>query len=58
MFIYKFCGFSLSVLFHHGSPYSYSIWWVNNRLVGGDISETQSHPIGMNNGIMLNIIVA
>jgi hypothetical protein len=32
-----------------GSLYSYIIQGVNNRPVGGRSSETQSHPIDMNN---------
>lgn len=39
-----FFGFSLSVVFHFGSPYSYSyiIWWTNNRPAWGRSSETVS----------------
>jgi hypothetical protein len=33
-------SFSLSVSFHHGSLYSYIIWGMNNRPVGGCSSET------------------
>jgi hypothetical protein len=29
--------------------YSYIIWGINNRLVGDCSSETESHPIDMNN---------
>jgi hypothetical protein len=39
----------LSVSFHCGSPYSYIIWGMNNRPIGGSSSEIQSHPINMNN---------
>jgi hypothetical protein len=31
------------------APYSYIIWGINNRLVGDCSSETESHPIDMNN---------
>jgi hypothetical protein len=34
----------LSVLFHHGSSYSYTIWGMNNRPVSGSSLETQSPP--------------
>jgi hypothetical protein len=40
--------FPLSVSFHHDSPYSYIIWGMNNRPVGGRRSETQSLPIDIN----------
>jgi hypothetical protein len=39
----------LSVPFHHGSPYSYIIWGINNSPFGGRSSEIQSHPIDRNN---------
>jgi hypothetical protein len=42
-------GFPLSVSFHRGSPYSYIAWGKNNKPIGGRSSETQSHPIDMNN---------
>jgi hypothetical protein len=48
-FFSDFFGFPLSVSFHRGSPHSYITWETNNRLVGGRSSETQSHPIDMNN---------
>jgi hypothetical protein len=34
-----------SISFHPGSPYSYITWGMNNKLVVGSSSETQSHPI-------------
>jgi hypothetical protein len=34
--------FSFTVLFHHGCPYSYIIWRMNNRPVDGSSSETVS----------------
>jgi hypothetical protein len=34
----------LSVLFHHGSSYSYTIWGMNNRPVSGSSLERQSPP--------------
>jgi hypothetical protein len=40
--------FPLSVSFHRGCQYSYTIWGINSRPVCGCSSETQSHPIGMN----------
>jgi hypothetical protein len=42
-------GFPLSILFHHGSLCSCRpiMWGMNNRLVGGHSSETNSHPIYM-----------
>jgi hypothetical protein len=49
-------GFHLSILFHHGSPHSYIIWGMNNRLVGGRSSETWSNPIDMNNKIAIGEI--
>jgi hypothetical protein len=47
-FSFEFFGFLQSVSFHCGSPYSYIIWGMNNRLIGGCNSETWSHPIYMN----------
>jgi hypothetical protein len=44
-------GFLLSVSFHRVSQHLYITWRMNNRLVGGSSSETQSHPIDMNNNI-------
>jgi hypothetical protein len=38
----------LSISFHHGSPYSYITWAMNNRPVGGR-NQRQSYPIDMNN---------
>jgi hypothetical protein len=38
--------------FHRASPYSYDIWGMNNRPVGGRSSETQSHPIDMNYSLL------
>jgi hypothetical protein len=35
--------FSLSVSFHCGSPYSYIIWGMNNRPVGGCIVSHHRH---------------
>jgi hypothetical protein len=34
--------FSLSIIFHRGSPHSYITWGVNNRPVSGRSSETVS----------------
>jgi hypothetical protein len=34
-FLLEFFGFSLSISFLHGSPYSYIILGINNRPVGG-----------------------
>jgi hypothetical protein len=48
-FITEFFGFPLSISFHHGSLYSYIIWGMKNRPTGGRNSQTQSHPINMNN---------
>jgi hypothetical protein len=45
----KFFGFTLSVSFHRRFPYPYIIWGMNNRPVSGRSSETQSHPIDLNN---------
>jgi hypothetical protein len=45
----EFDGFSLSISFHRGPPYSYITLRMNNRPVGGSSSETQSRPIDMNN---------
>jgi hypothetical protein len=39
-FLSEFFCFSLSISFHCGSPYSYDIWDMNNRPVGGRSSET------------------
>jgi hypothetical protein len=45
----SFLRFSLSILFHRNSPYSYIIWGKENRLVGDRSSETFSHHIDKNN---------
>jgi hypothetical protein len=37
---FEFFGFPLAISFHHDSPYSYIIWGINNRPVGGRSSET------------------
>jgi hypothetical protein len=29
-YVSEFFGFTLSISFHHGSPYSYIIWGMNN----------------------------
>jgi hypothetical protein len=42
-------GFTLSVSFHRGSPYSYIIRGMNNRPFGGRSSETLSNPVNINN---------
>jgi len=39
-FFSEFFGFPLSVSFHRGCPYSYIIWGMNSRPVGGRSSET------------------
>jgi hypothetical protein len=41
----------MSIFFRHGSIYSYIIWRMINRHVGGHSSETVSHPINTNNNI-------
>jgi hypothetical protein len=41
---FRLLRFPLSVSFHYGSPY----WGMNNRPVGGCISETISRLINMN----------
>jgi hypothetical protein len=38
-----------SVSLHRGSPYSFVVWGMNNRPVGGSSSETCCHPIYINN---------
>jgi hypothetical protein len=48
-FFFELFGFPLSVSFHHGPPYSYIIWGMNDKPTGGCSSKTQSHPIDMNN---------
>jgi hypothetical protein len=40
----------LSVSFHHGCPYSYIIWGMNNRCNGVSSSETCSHLIELSGG--------
>jgi hypothetical protein len=47
-FFSKFIGFPLSVSFHLGPPYSYVVWGMNTRPVGGHSSEISSHPIYFN----------
>jgi hypothetical protein len=39
-FFSEFFGFPLSVSFHRGLSYSYIIWRMNNRPIGGRSSET------------------
>jgi hypothetical protein len=49
---FELFGFLLSVSFHHGFPYSYTIWGMKSTLdrsISGRSSETQSYRIGMNN---------
>jgi hypothetical protein len=41
-------GFSLSVSFHCGCPYSDITWGMNSRCVGGRTSETLCRPFEMN----------
>jgi hypothetical protein len=36
----KFFGLTLPLSFHHGSPYSYITWGMNNSTVGGCSSQT------------------
>jgi hypothetical protein len=48
-FFSKFFGFTMSISFHNGSPHSCITCGLNNTLTGGHSSETQSHPIKMNN---------
>jgi hypothetical protein len=48
----EFFSFPLSVSLYHGSLCSYIIWGMNNRPIGGHSSETQSHPIYMNNNVL------
>jgi hypothetical protein len=50
-FLSEFFGFPLSIPFHHGSPYSYITWGMNNSQAGGRISETCTHPNDMNKGL-------
>jgi hypothetical protein len=38
-FIFGFFYFPLSISFHSGFPYSYIIWGMNKRPVGGSSSE-------------------
>jgi len=40
---------SLSISFHRFSPLSHIVCRMDNRAAGGRSSETQSHPIDMNN---------
>jgi hypothetical protein len=40
VFFPEFFGFPLSASFRRGSPYSYIIWGINNRPVGGRSSES------------------
>jgi hypothetical protein len=47
--------FTISVSFHLDSLYSYNIWGMINRPVGGRSSETSSHPIDMNNNNPKNL---
>jgi hypothetical protein len=48
VFLRVFFGFTLSVSFHRGFPYSYIIWEMGNRPYGGRSSETLFHLIYMN----------
>jgi hypothetical protein len=47
-FLSEFFGFSLSITFHRGSPYSSIIWRMNNRPLVVAV-QRQSHLIDMNN---------
>jgi hypothetical protein len=53
----EFFGFALPISFHSGPPYSYIIWGMNKRPVGGRSSETQSHHIDMNNNASSSAVV-
>jgi hypothetical protein len=46
----------LSISFHHGCPFSYIIWGMNNRPIGDRSSEILSHPAGMINNNMNNLV--
>jgi hypothetical protein len=50
----RFIRFPLSISTHRGSPYSYIIWGMNNRPVGGCSSDTLSHPTDMNDNNINN----
>lgn len=41
--------FLLSISFHLFSPYSYVIWGINSKPIGGRISELLSHPVDITN---------
>jgi hypothetical protein len=43
---------SLSISFHRFSPLSHIVCRMDNRAAGGRSSETQSHPIDMNNNTL------
>jgi hypothetical protein len=50
--------FSPSISYHHGYPYSYTTWGMNNSPAGGRSAETSSHPIDMDNlQIMMLLII-
>jgi hypothetical protein len=46
----------LTISFHRGCSHSYITWGMNDRPLGGSSSETQSHPIDINN--MNNLLEA
>jgi hypothetical protein len=45
----EFFGFTQSISFHRGSPFTYIAWGIYNRLDGGRSSEIFSNPIIMEN---------
>jgi hypothetical protein len=45
----------LSISFHHGSSYAHTIWGMDSRPVGDLSSETQSHPLFINNNKQQNL---
>jgi hypothetical protein len=49
---------SLSILFHHSYPHSHIISRMNNRSIRGRLSETQSHPIIIDQSVHMNFKVS
>jgi hypothetical protein len=55
IFSFEFFGFPVSISVNRGFPLSYIIFGMNSRPVGGGSSETQSHPIDINNKNNTNV---
>jgi hypothetical protein len=54
-FLSSYIQFSPVSIIHHGSLYSYIMWGMNSRLIGGCSSETSSHRIDTNKNLIFKV---